>query len=218
MILRRTDDARQRTKIREIGLRQILRERTHEAHVRLNHHPLLTDLAKPSCRREAYCLVLAAYFHFYRDVERAIDNFLAANDTGFSYGERRKLPWLEADLHFLAVNVDTPEFSPSVPIRPPDIQHVAELVGVLYTIEGATLGGQVISRHIASALGLSSFQGARFFSAYGGDTPDYWHRFLEFLESACRTPSHQESATNTAIAMFALIERLLDDYASRINA
>lgn len=212
------DKHQMKLKLQGTGLRQFLRERTHESHVSLNHHPLLSGITKPGYRREEYCLVLAAYFHFYRSVECAIDTFLVSNDTTFCYGERRKLPWLEADLRFFSLNADTPALSPSTPIPPLEIRNLAELVGVLYTIEGATLGGMVISGHIANTLALTSSYGARFFHAYGEDTPAYWLRFLEFSETTCLSLIDKQTAGGAAASMFSQIEGLLDDYSFRINA
>ena len=60
------------------AVRRLLRDGTHAEHVRLNQHPLLAGITRPDYALTTYQLVLTAYFHFYRALEAAIDQALAA--------------------------------------------------------------------------------------------------------------------------------------------
>ncbi|CAK0781142.1 heme oxygenase (biliverdin-IX-beta and delta-forming) [Gammaproteobacteria bacterium] len=199
------------------GLRQWLRQHTHGRHVRLNRHPLLTGLTKPGYRIDAYRLLLAAYFHLYQAIETRIEEFLAREASDFDYGRRRKLPWLGADLRFLGVMPFDLPFAPQQPIAIPEVMNCGQLVGLLYTIEGATLGGQVIAKHLASTLALTAGHGACFFNGYGVHTGDFWRQFEAFVESVGRESSLWEPAGLTALTLFSIIEELLDDYQARFN-
>jgi hypothetical protein len=90
------------------SVRDSLRQATHAAHVRLNHHPLLQNLTRPSQTLEGYCRVLAAYARFYRPLEDWIVASLAALDLDFCYESRRKLPWLLADLDYFEIQPGSP--------------------------------------------------------------------------------------------------------------
>ena len=71
-------------------VRQTLRRATHDIHVRLDHHPLLVGITKPGYLMQAYHHVLIGYFHFYQEVELAIESCLHALDLDFDYSARRK--------------------------------------------------------------------------------------------------------------------------------
>lgn len=194
--------------------RQVLREATHEAHVRLNRHPLLACLFRPGYDLAAYHKVLAAYYHFYRSVEPAIVAFIDAAGLDFDYAVRRKAPWLMSDLHMLGVHPEGPAWLPPRPPAALEILNAAQLVGVLYAIEDATLGGRVIARHVNASLGLATNSGARFFNGYGTHTDARWARFEHFMEALCPDAGSRGRAARSARAAFASIEGWLDDYAT----
>jgi heme oxygenase len=102
-----------------------------------------------------------------------------------------------------------------LPIR---VEDQADLVGALYVIEGATLGGQVISPQIqAGRLGVTPEHGGRFFHGYGEQTTPRWNEFLSFAEQVCPDAARREKAAHTALAVFAEVEAALDDYSSRAD-
>ncbi len=83
-----------------------------------------------------------------------------------------KIEWLEDDLRTLGTAVD-PSSTQTL-----SAGSLAACVGILYVIEGASLGGRVIIRHVAPALGLSAEQGCRYFAGYGEQTGDRWKRTM----------------------------------------
>lgn len=201
--------AAQRLQPRVENLRDHLRRATHEWHVRLNHHPLLAGLSRPDYPRSSYVSVLIAYHEFYRVVEAAIETAIARLSPGFDYASRRKLGWLEADLAALGVCPDTlPPWPGQLP-RVPGIETLGDLVGALYVIEGSTLGGQVISRHLLRQHGMGRENGARFFHAYGPDVEARWLDYLAWAESLA-SREIQTDAGNHAVAWFRFMEALLD--------
>jgi heme oxygenase len=66
----------------------------------------------------------------------------------------------------------------------------------LYVTEGATLGGQIISRHLEQTLGLSARRGAAFFGSYGLQVGAMWRTFCAILQT--QTPVDQEDAAIAA--------------------
>lgn len=196
-----------------LSCRQILRQATHGAHVSLNHHPLLAGIVRPAYTLTTYARVLVAYFHLYRSLETAITDFMDDAALTFDYAARCKTPLLAADLRVLGIDADDPAWRPPQPLGAVPIMNAAQLVGVLYTIEGATLGGQVITRHIEANLGLAIDSGARFFNGYGIRTEAHWSQFEAFMESACGSADERACAALSARATFAAMEGVLNDYA-----
>jgi len=194
-----------------------LREATHAAHVRINHHPFLAGLTKPGFARSKYQDLLQAYYRIYEAIERQIDAFTANQDLDFDYRTRRKLPWLDADLRHLGVDPRSGGLASPAPEGLPALRNAGGLIGTLYAIEGATLGGQVISRHLQSTLGMGADTGARFFNGYGDapTTQAYWQGFCQFADTITGNTELVESAQSAAVAVFDLIERQLNELQAR---
>ena len=192
------------------SIRTLLRQATHADHVRLNRHPLLCRLTQPDLTLTEYLRIVEAYAHFYRCVEARI--LQAAPAPGFCYEARRKSAWLDSDLKQLGKRMPGP---PPLAEQYWDIGPIngsGELAGVLYAIEGSTLGGQVIGRHLARHLGLHADSGARFFNAYGDQTQSRWQDFCLWLESLNEQTGELAHAQASARKLFRHLEALLDAY------
>jgi heme oxygenase len=201
------------------SLRQVLRTRTQAAHERLNRHPLLAGLTQADYPLRRYWLVLAAYYHFYRAMEALIEGASARLKSPFDYAPRRKHGWLRHDLvDRFHIDPEDAFWRPKRTFLPIRIEGPAGLAGALYAIEGATLGGQIISRHIqAGRLGVTAEHGGRFFHGYGEQSTAHWNEFLTFAEQACPDPAQREKAAHAALAVFAEIEAALGDYTARAD-
>ena len=58
----------------------------------------------------------------------------------------------------------------------PPVPGTDEALGRLYVLEGSTLGGTFIDRHLATLPSLGSTVRLRAFSPYGRETGAMWHR------------------------------------------
>jgi heme oxygenase len=79
----------------------------------------------------------------------------------------------------------------------------------MYVLEGATLGGRVISRHLA-ARGIGPDTGGAFFAGYGNQTGEMWKSFSAAMGAYAE--AHPESTGRMAEAAdetFILLERWL---------
>jgi heme oxygenase len=196
-----------------------MRRATHAAHVRINHHSYLAGLVKPGYPLAKYQALLAMYCEFYGAIEEQIETFLARHNAPFAYGSRRKHPWLLEDLAHFRMDIQDGKWSP--PQLPPQstLDDMGALIGTLYVIEGATLGGQVISRHLQNQMGLGATTGARFFNGYGDDsaTCAHWQSFCDFANTGAASPALQASAEQSAVRIFELIELQLDALHDRLS-
>lgn len=199
----------------ESSARNCLRQATHAEHVRLNHHPLLNGITRPAYPHAHYTTVLLAYFHFYRVFEAWIDEALARLALDFDYTARRKLPWLAEDLGKLGIVPDSTALKAAPGLRAPSGMDVGQLFGVLYTIEGSTLGGKVIAAHLATNCGLSASNGARFFAGYGDAVDACWRDFTSSLESHLVDATARSQACDAARQTFTAMEQVLNEYAKR---
>lgn len=132
------------------------------------------DLLDPALTRERLVRVLHLLHGFWLAAEAGLDDWAArqpADAVALDWARRRRAPLLAADLAGLGAD---PEHS-AVPALPA-VAGTEDALGRLYVLEGSTLGGTFIDRHLT---GLPSLTGARVraFSPYGRETGAMWHAF-----------------------------------------
>lgn len=183
------------------ALHQQLRLATKEPHHALDHHPLMAQLLVPNVNRRAYGDVLTALHGVYASAEAALLGYLSRHPDLFDYAPRRKLPALEADLAALG------RHPAATAVSLPAIDRTGARFGTLYTLEGATLGGQFIASRLHQQ-GAGDFP-LQFYTIYGDQARSHWLAFLAIAEQRC-PPTEHACAAATAVALFDSIRRHLD--------
>ena len=146
-----------------------LREATQAPHQRLeNRLDILRQVATARGR-----LGLVERFHaLHRDAEAALAPWLAAL-AGLDFEARRRSPHLAKDLALLG---GAPTEGEAIVVR-----GVGEALGLMYVLEGSTLGGRVIRRRVEAAGG--DMAGLSFLDPYGEQVGERWRSFLAVLEA-----------------------------------
>lgn len=191
------------------ALRTALHEATREAHHVIDHHPLVAPLVRTDLTVETYLRALRGLLRIHRPLQQRLADALAACGTTYELADR--VGWLSADLAALGSddNISAP------PWTPPVIANATDLAGMLYVIEGSTLGGQVIARRIEASLGFTANHGAGFFNGWGTDTPAHWAAFWQFADGAVGT--NTAAATAAARAAFEAIRQGFDEFLISID-
>lgn len=181
--------------------------------LRLKHetavaHQALEDalpLTHPALDRAGYAAIVARFLGFHRAAERtiwadeAVTAALAA--LGLHAATRRRAPAAERDMVALGY-----EFTSL-----PDCDHLPPLGGVeaalgyLYVMEGATLGGRIIARHLERALGIGEATGGAYFAGHGERTGERWRELREALERHVAAGGDADAIVRTAEATFAAL-------------
>ena len=131
-----------------------------------------------------YTDVLQKLFGFYKPLEERIAALPASQDLPVDLERRQKAPLLAKDLLWLKVT--QPQLSQLTWCeRLPEVKSITEALGCLYVLEGATLGGQIISRHLKKNLALDGDRGCAFFCSYGDEVGLMWESFREALSAHC---------------------------------
>lgn len=114
-------------------------------------------------------------------------NSLYGTMTGLRWPEQFAL-WADPDglRELMRNDMEDLAMDPSPPLfalqMPPISSDLEGLLGMLYVVEGSSLGARILFRR-AQKLGLSGSFGARHLSAQA-DSVERWRRVLELLESA----------------------------------
>lgn len=174
-----------------------LRDATAEAHRELE---ATMALAGRCADRASYRALLADLFGIYAPLEAA----LAAvewDGLGIDFAARTKSQWLHADLMALGLSSLDIAALPRT-TRLPTIQSPSDGFGVLYVLEGASLGGQFIIRQIPRALGLTETAGVRFFASYGADVGEHWRSFIAAMALYGASEERAEAMERAALVTF----------------
>lgn len=181
-----------------------LKEETRSNHDRLERDPLSRGLVGPELSLRYYAMVLEVYYGVYAPIEARVLAAAPWDALGLDQTCRLKAPLLRADLAHLgydAAAIGALALCPTLPWVP-DL-HAA--LGCMYVLEGSTLGGQIIGRHLHSTLGLTATSGAAFFNSYGPEVGPLWKEFKAFVER--HGAGHEDAVIAAASAMFASLER-----------
>ena len=89
----------------------------------------------------------------------------------------------------------------------PTLDGLSAALGCWYVLEGASLGGQIISRQVRASLGMTGETGARFFQGYAERTGEMWKRFRAVLTAWVVTPEEQERSIRAALGTFRTLRR-----------
>ena len=157
--------------------------------------------------RFLYSRLIQAYYGFYRQLESQLAP-VAMTIPKLDWLVRGKVPSLEADLYALGLDAAMIEAIPMCR-APLAAGTAAQVLGVLYVLEGATLGGQSLRNGLHARLGIDEYSGCRFFSVYGTSTQVMWRGFLSCLYEV-RDPAQRASSVLAAKTTFSAFEEWLD--------
>ncbi|KJH78446.1 biliverdin-producing heme oxygenase [Pseudomonas sp. ES3-33] len=186
-------------------LLQYLRSGTGTLHIALEKR---LPFFSPALDLAHYRRIIQAYCGFYKPLERRLLEH-AEILSEFGLADRLKTPTLCFDLLALGLTESAIADLPQCAALPA-ITSRADCLGVLYVLEGATLGGQILRREIATRLGLDASTGAAFLEVYGAATGRRWREFIGHLGAATLEAPARDRAVTAARNTFACFESWLD--------
>ncbi|MES2034509.1 MAG: biliverdin-producing heme oxygenase [Pseudomonadota bacterium] len=172
-----------------------LRDATRDEHQRLEDSlDIFGRISRPDARRR-----MVERFHgLHAGAESALSPMLA-HVVGLDFAGRSRLPFLIADVRQLGGD---PDALPMCAVSRP--ASLAEALGVLYVLEGSTLGGHVIGKRLA-AEGHSD-RGLTFLDPYRDQVGARWRAFLQVLERDTASDVSRDAAVVGARTGFAMTQ------------
>jgi len=152
-----------------------LRNITSQSHKSLEELPVSLSIVNPAVTQEEY----AHYLWLMHDVVKDAETNIFPALTGIipDLKERSKFRHLEDDLKILRESKSTYD----TPLSNEEKFSIPFALGIMYVIEGSTLGGRFILKNITEALGYDAQQGAKYFAGYGNATGSRWKNFLNHM-------------------------------------
>lgn len=176
---------------------QKLRTQTAACHEALEQNPFSVALLSENVSAEAYSTYLKKLYGVVYGFEKNVFPILQSSLVDIS--ERYKAPLILKDLSSDQLDIS---------LIPDNIFQelyttASAAWGGMYVLEGSTLGGQLIQKHLQK--NLSDFSGSTYFTAYGAQTGSRWKEFLQQLSIAAQSPDWEEEIIESAIRTFEMI-------------
>ncbi len=177
-------------------LRALLKRRTAPAHEALERLPLMRALAEGRLDNARYRDYLLRQQRLQSALEAAVRPWATSDRLGCRLV---KTAWLDADLRATSSAAGTAVAS-RMPM--PRVASYPQALGVLYVLEGSTLGFQVVRKRLpADHLALTI--AGRFLLGYGPETGSRWRSFLDELAALpCSDWPVAAAAADATFAMF----------------
>jgi heme oxygenase (biliverdin-IX-beta and delta-forming) len=174
-----------------------LRFATQAVHLELERH---LELLSADVSLARYTRIIALFYGFYRPVEAGLERLNAgAPSREFSLRARTEL--LQRDLLALGWEMQAISELPTC-IELPSLREPEDFAGCLYVLEGASLGGQLITRHLRERLKLTNDGGTAFFAGDGASTAARWKCVLQWLEHFSHSGFRVEQIVTSACETF----------------
>jgi heme oxygenase len=181
------------------SLRNLLHERTAPDHQALEATPVMRAFSGGNPSIGEYVDYLSRQRSLHAPLEAALSRWLPPDWVDLRL---RKSSWLLHDLRMLGAPGDAPD------VEVPSIGSWAEALGVLYVLEGGTLGLQVVRKRLQADHPALHAAGS-FLHGYGPDTGRHWRGFVQVLEEL--PPAEWPAAVGAARSTFASFLNLYGD-------
>ncbi|GAA4213512.1 biliverdin-producing heme oxygenase [Pedobacter jeongneungensis] len=159
----------------------LLRTETAENHKTLESLMFVNEIMNNSLSIDQYKKLLTVNYIIHQKSENILANMLNADIAAeLEMNSRLKLSALEKDLNYWGIDSLTLpglNFELYLPQK-----NTAEVLGALYVLEGATLGGNVIKRHILANPNFKDHEaGLNYYGVYGEELSTKWKKFVSVL-------------------------------------
>lgn len=178
-------------------LQQTLKEATKNKHAALEELMFVKEIMNGTLSVYQYTQIISTLYLVYQQFENKLHSLIDAENTyTLRLEKRKKTSLLKNDL--LEVNA-VPGFI--VDTYPINFEQEAAALGALYVLEGATLGGNIIVKHLKTNPQFISLDlHFHYYQAYGDKVFVFWKKFCETLN---KQPLHLYSQIiDGAVLMF----------------
>lgn len=189
----------------------LLRDQTSDKHNELESLMFVNEIMNGSLSISDYKKLLTVNYIIHHKLEKKLTDMLDADIfEKLQMHTRYKLTALEKDLDYWAIDpLSLPDldFELFVPER-----NNAEVLGALYVLEGATLGGNVIKKQILKNPEFAHHKdGLNYYGVYGDELGSKWKTFVEVLNESV-TEADYELCIDSANRTFSNLINLCKQY------
>lgn len=175
-----------------------LKEQTKQAHQSLEK--VIIQQIKKIHSEEEYKNLLKLFYGFYQPMENHVDKFIN-NSNMPDYTERRKAENILHDIKEISGDTDLPICN-DIPV----IDSTAKALGVMYVLEGSTLGGSIIARMLNKQAAIP-YQQLSFFMSYNDNSMAMWKEFTDAINKYAEENNDSDQIIISAKTTFEKFEK-----------
>jgi len=171
----------------------LLRTQTTEKHQQLESLMFVNDIMNNTLSIDHYKKLLTINYIIHQKLENKLANMLDSEIAEqLQMKNRLKLESLEQDLSYWeidALSLPALDFELFIPGN-----SNAEVLGALYVLEGATLGGNVIKKHILANHNFTGKEGGlNYYGVYGDELGAKWKTFVSVLNDTVQEADYEKT-------------------------
>ncbi len=182
-----------------------LKTKTHSAHKELEKLHCFKRLFSDDYQIDEYSRLLGSFYGVFCAVEPLLFSNLPADQQPL-LRHRVKTPCLKLDLAVFGKN---PHDLPSCQ-NIPDLETFGKKMGALYVLEGSTLGGRIIGKHLSNHFGAQVGPALNFYGCYGQNVDVEWRSFIHIMDSHFSGEPAVDEVVQAACATFAGLQQWLE--------
>jgi heme oxygenase len=150
----------------------------------------------------SYRHLLEKFYGFYAPTEQKLQQVSGLANAVPDIPARMKTNLLRDDIKDLGGDASNLPLCQSLP----DLSNTSQAIGCVYVLEGATLGGQILSRQAKNALAVTPEYAGRFFSSYGPKVGSMWKSFSQSADAYSEShPSERSAIVKSATDTFSAL-------------
>lgn len=186
-------------------LHQTLKQETQQQHNQLEQLMFVGQIMDGTLTFNEYKKILTTNYLTHAHIEEALYTKLSPHlREKLNIEDRIKLPALLQDLEEAKITI--PQTEPDTSFL--DTQTDAAILGSMYVMEGATLGGNVIVKRLKTNPNLAPYNlNFYYYQVYGDKLVENWKLFVQLIDTT--VPANEyPAAVKSAIGMFEHIAAL----------
>lgn len=181
-----------------------LRQTTAPSHKELEENFYSKSILDPSVTLQDYQTYIAKLYGVTLACEQ--DIFPAITSVLPDCAERYKASFIADDLVNTGLSLIQVA---NLPVYKFTFSSIAQAMGIMYVLEGSTLGGKFLYKHINKTLGLDSVNGASYFWGYGPQTGSKWNTFISVMANYAIDKNCESEIISSAVHTFSTIDNWL---------
>ena len=182
-----------------------LRSKTAASHKQLEENEYSKSILSPAVTLISYQTYIAKMYGVAMACETEI--FPVIKNIIPDLDLRYKASFIKNDLKNTGVASGLIE---NIPVHHFTASNAAQAMGIMYVLEGSTLGGKFLYKHINETLGFDAENGASYFWGYGQQTGSLWKTFIAAMTDFAERENCGDEITSSASQTFATIAIWLD--------
>ena len=186
------------------GIHERLKQDTQSAHQKLDHHPYLLKLVSDKLCTKSYAEILNAKW-FGLAESNIHQHLLNVNDIAHI---ESKQALINKDIMALQSPIEHTSTPSTCAL--PLASNLHQALGVLYVVEGSTLGGQIIAPRVIKALGRTDV--CAFYQCYGANKLTNFKNTLTFIQQNTKNEEQVNQVVEGAKLSFESLYQYLSDW------